>query len=66
MVTNQHVVEGAQFIEVDFPSGLKTEGKVVGIDPDADLAVIKVQQVPEGADPAAAGGLRHSIRSVSA
>ncbi|MBL8096142.1 MAG: trypsin-like peptidase domain-containing protein [Anaerolineales bacterium] len=51
IVTNQHVVEGAQFIEVDFPSGLKTEGKVVGVDTDADLAVIKVEQVPEGITP---------------
>ena len=51
IVTNQHVVEGAQFIEVDFPSGLKTEGTVVGVDTDADLAVIKVQQVPEGLTP---------------
>ncbi len=51
IVTNQHVVEGAQFIEVDFPSGLKTEGKVVGVDTDADLAVIKVEQVPEGVTP---------------
>lgn len=51
IVTNQHVVEGAQFIEVDFPSGLKTEGKVVGVDTDADLAVIKVDQVPDGVTP---------------
>ncbi len=51
IITNQHVVEGAQFIEVDFPSGLKTEGRVVGVDTDADLAVIKVEQVPEGVTP---------------
>ncbi len=51
VVTNQHVVEGAQFIEVDFPSGLKTEGKVVGVDTDADLAVIKINEVPEGVVP---------------
>ena len=51
IVTNQHVVEGAQFIEVDFPSGLKTEGKVVGVDTDADLAVIKINEVPEGVAP---------------
>lgn len=51
IVTNQHVVDGAQFIEVDFPSGLKVEGKVIGVDADTDLAVIKVDQVPEGVQP---------------
>jgi len=51
IVTNQHVVEGAEFIEVVFPSGMKTEGKVVGLDTDADLAVIKVEEVPEGVTP---------------
>ncbi len=43
IVTNQHVVEGAKSIEVDFPSGLKLLGKVLGTDPDADLAVIALQ-----------------------
>ncbi len=51
IVTNQHVVDGAQFVEVDFPGGLKTEGKVVGTDADTDLAVIKVEQVPDGVSP---------------
>ncbi len=48
IVTNQHVVEGAVSIEVDFASGLKLRGEVVGADPDSDLAVIKVD-APEGA-----------------
>jgi S1-C subfamily serine protease len=43
IVTNQHVVDGAKSIEVDFPSGLKLLGKVLGSDPDADLAVIALQ-----------------------
>jgi len=43
IVTNQHVVDGARSIEVDFPSGLKLLGKVLGSDPDADLAVIALQ-----------------------
>jgi S1-C subfamily serine protease len=42
VVTNAHVVENAQQIEVDFPSGVKVYGKVLGSDADADLAVIKV------------------------
>jgi 2-alkenal reductase len=42
IVTNQHVVEGADTFEVDFPSGDKAFGTVVGTDLDSDLAVIKV------------------------
>ncbi|HEY3311908.1 MAG TPA: trypsin-like peptidase domain-containing protein [Anaerolineales bacterium] len=42
VVTNQHVVEGQQSIEVDFSSGHKASAKLVGTDPDSDLAVIKV------------------------
>lgn len=42
IVTNYHVVEGVDDLEVDFPSGYKTRGEVVGIDLDSDLAVIKV------------------------
>jgi len=42
IVTNQHVVEGADKVEVDFPSGDKAFGNVVGTDLDSDLAVIKV------------------------
>lgn len=42
IVTNFHVVDQATDIEVDFPSGVKVRGKVVGTDLDSDLAVIKV------------------------
>jgi 2-alkenal reductase len=43
VITNQHVVEGATDIEVDFASGLKLPGQVIGTDPDSDLAVIRVE-----------------------
>lgn len=42
IVTNYHVVEGQKKIEVDFTSGFKAYGKLVGTDLDSDLAVIKV------------------------
>ncbi len=42
IVTNAHVVEGQQKIEVDFTSGFKAFATVVGTDLDSDLAVIKV------------------------
>ncbi len=47
IVTNYHVVEGLEQVEVDFVSGFKTYGTVIGIDPDSDLAVIKVNAPAE-------------------
>ncbi len=51
IVTNQHVVQEAREIEVHFPSGLKTWATLVGTDPDSDLAVLQVEQMPEGVRP---------------
>jgi serine protease Do len=42
IVTNNHVVDGADKIRVTFSDGTIVEGTVVGTDPDSDLAVIKV------------------------
>lgn len=42
IVTNDHVVDGADAIEVDFSSGYKAIAKLIGTDQDSDLAVIKV------------------------
>lgn len=42
IITNQHVVDGQQKIEVDFTSGYKTYARLVGTDLDSDLAVIQV------------------------
>ena len=42
VITNNHVVEGASAVEVDFASGFKAHGTVIGTDPDADIAVIRV------------------------
>jgi 2-alkenal reductase len=42
IITNYHVVEGAQQLEVDFTSGYKIYGTVIGTDLDSDLAVVKV------------------------
>jgi 2-alkenal reductase len=42
IVTNYHVVQGANYIEVSFTSGYKAVGDVIGVDTDSDLAVIDV------------------------
>jgi len=51
IVTNNHVVEGAEYIEVTFANGLVAPAEVVGTDNDSDLAVVKVEQLPEGLQP---------------
>jgi len=42
IITNDHVVDGANSISVTFADGTKYSAKVVGADPSSDLAVIKV------------------------
>jgi serine protease DegQ len=42
ILTNNHVVEAAGGIEVALSDGRKASAKVVGTDPDTDLAVIKI------------------------
>ncbi len=51
IVTNYHVVENADKVEIDFPSGLKVYGDVIGTDLDSDLAVIKVNVSEENLTP---------------
>ena len=42
VVTNNHVIEGADDIEVIFPNGSKLKAKLVGTDTKTDLSVLKV------------------------
>ncbi|MFZ1180483.1 MAG: Do family serine endopeptidase [Herbaspirillum sp.] len=42
ILTNNHVVEAADEIEVALADGRKASAKVVGTDPETDLAVIKI------------------------
>ena len=43
ILTNHHVVEAADQIEVALADGRKTRAHVVGSDPETDLAVIKIE-----------------------
>ena len=55
IVTNNHVVEGASTVEIAFSTGFKARGTVIGTDPDADIAVIKVDAPAEEIHPLAVG-----------
>ena len=43
ILTNNHVVEGATGIEVALRDGRNAEAKLVGTDPESDLAILKIQ-----------------------
>lgn len=43
IVTNNHVVEGAENVTVTLADGTKLQAKVVGTDPATDLALIRVE-----------------------
>ncbi|MBZ0307330.1 MAG: trypsin-like peptidase domain-containing protein [Anaerolineae bacterium] len=45
IITNNHVVSGAEFIEVEFYSGTLAEAEIVGLDPDSDLALLVVNDL---------------------
>jgi serine protease DegQ len=42
ILTNHHVVEAADQIEVALADGRKAKGRIIGSDPESDLAVIKI------------------------
>lgn len=51
IVTNNHVVEGADTFWVTFSDGSLREARVLGTDPFADLAVLIVDDLPPSAAP---------------
>jgi 2-alkenal reductase len=48
VVTNNHVVADASAVFVTFWDGSEAPAEVVGTDPDSDLAVLLVKDMPEG------------------
>jgi len=57
IITNAHVVNGAEQLEVVFFDGTTLNADIVGKDLNSDLAVIKVDQLPIGIGPLAMGNM---------
>jgi S1-C subfamily serine protease len=55
IVTNYHVIEGAESIEVKFSDEFEVPARVVGIDPPNDLAVLALETLPEDLQPLTLG-----------
>lgn len=51
IITNNHVIAGAGRVTVTFYNGFEAEAQVIGADAYSDLAVLQVQDVPEGVHP---------------
>ena len=43
LITNNHVIEGADDIEVALSDGRSAKARVIGTDPDSDVAVLKIE-----------------------
>ncbi len=54
VLTNNHVIQGADKIYIKLSDGHKFQARVVGADPSTDVAVVKIQK-PEGLTPAELG-----------
>jgi S1-C subfamily serine protease len=52
ILTNLHVVTGAEKLTVVFYDGMESEATVIGAQPENDLAVLKAKSVPDDLQPA--------------
>jgi 2-alkenal reductase len=51
IITNHHVATAGRSYEVVFASGERQRAELIGADADSDLAVIKIDRLPEGVEP---------------
>jgi len=47
ILTNMHVVVGADKIQVDFADGLQSDAEITGVRPEHDLAVLQARKLPD-------------------
>jgi S1-C subfamily serine protease len=47
ILTNQHVVQGADRVKITFADGLESTASVVGVRPEHDLAVLQAHTIPD-------------------
>lgn len=47
ILTNLHVVQGAETIRITFADGLETTASVIGVQPENDLAVLQAHKIPD-------------------
>jgi serine protease DegQ len=47
ILTNLHVVQGAQTIKVVFSDGLESTAHITGLQPENDLAVLQAHKIPD-------------------
>lgn len=57
IVTNAHVIHGSQQIDITFSGGVMRRATIVGQDMHSDLAVLKVESLPAGANPLPLGNM---------
>jgi putative serine protease PepD len=55
ILTNDHVVDGAQTVRVRFGDGTPVSARVVGVDPSTDLALLKIDPAGQKLTPLALG-----------
>jgi S1-C subfamily serine protease len=61
ILTNLHVVWGAQRLRVTFFDGTEADAAVVATQPNNDLAVLKPQRIPDDLQPAVLGSSRQVV-----
>ena len=47
ILTNLHVVQGAETIKITFADGLETTATITGVQPENDLAVLQAHKIPD-------------------
>jgi S1-C subfamily serine protease len=57
IVTNAHVVHGADEVDITFPDNTIRVGQIVGEDLHSDLAVVKIEDMPGSTNPLELGDL---------